>query len=124
MDSKKDKIIIRLIFSYEREVIMFDIWNKIIVYRDRKWKNGFQFMPRDPSIIKTILLSRNAIRHEMINWINDANNGKNLEQYNNAKTDDELVPIIKRDCELKGCVFQKMLYVTIDDKGNEIEVIK
>lgn len=58
----------------------------------------------------------------MINWINDANSGKNLEEYNNAKGDEEIADIVKRDTEMKGCVFRKKQYVMIDDKGDEEEV--
>lgn len=113
-----------MIFTYDRELIQFDICNKIIVYKDRKWFRGFQFMPKDPNIIKTILLSRNSIRKEMIKWIEDANSGKNLEEYNNAKDDEELSMIVRKDSELKGCVFRKKMYVTFDDDNKEVEIKK
>ncbi|MCK9370028.1 hypothetical protein M0R04_09005 [Candidatus Dojkabacteria bacterium] len=118
----ENSIIIRLAFTYEREIILFEICNKIIIYKDRKWPNGFQFMPRDPKIVKAIILSRNKIRKEMINWINDANSGKNLEEYNNAKDDEDIAKIVTNDCANKGCVFRKKQYVIINNEGKEEEV--
>lgn len=101
---------IRLVFTYEREIILFEIMNKIIIYKDRKWPKGFQFMPKDNNIIRAILMSRNRIRNEMISWINDANSGKNLEEYKNAEDDEALAAIVKREAEFKGCVFRKKQY--------------
>lgn len=107
MDEKKSTKLIRLIFTYEREIISFEIFRKIIVYKDRKWPLGFQFMPKDPKIIKAIIMSRNKIRHSMINWIKEANSGNNLIEYQNAEDDEELAKIVQRDAELKGCVFRE-----------------
>lgn len=106
MDEQKPKLI-RLVFTYEREIIMFEIYKKIIVYKDRKWPIGFQFMPKDPKIIRAIIMSRNKIRHSMVDWINEANSGKNLLEYENAEDDEELAKIVTRDAELKGCVFRE-----------------
>jgi hypothetical protein len=116
------QIMTRLAFTYEHEIILFEIQNKIIIYKDRKWPKGFQFMPKDPNIVKAILMSRNRIRKEMINWINDSNSGKNLEEYNKAKGDEELSEIIKREAELKGCVFRKKQYIALNAEGKEEEV--
>ena len=115
----KEIRLIRIVMTYEREIIIFEISNKIIIYKDRKWQRGFQFMPEDPTIIKSILLSRNSIRHEMIKWIKDANSGKNLEEYTAAKTDEELVDVIIKDAKLKGCVLRKIqwLNLILNDEG-------
>jgi hypothetical protein len=115
----KEIPLIRIVMTYEREIVMFEISNKIIIYKDRKWPRGFQFMPEDPEIIKAILLSRNSIRHEMIKWIKDSNSGKNLEEYNAAQNDEELVDIITRDAKLKGCVLRKVqrLKMQLNDEG-------
>jgi hypothetical protein len=111
--------LIRIAMTYEREIILFEISDKIIIYKDRKWPRGFQFMPEDPGIIKAILLSRNSIRHEMIRWIKDTNSGTNLEEYNKATTDDELKDIIIRDGKLKGCVLRKVQWINmkLNDQG-------
>ncbi len=63
-------------------------------------------MPKDPNLNKLILLSRNRIPQEVIEWINESNSGKNLEEYKNAKDDKELVVIIISDAKKKGLVFQ------------------
>lgn len=118
-----DNVIIRLIFTYDREIILFEIKDKIIMYKDRKWPKGFQFMPEEPNIIKAIILSRNKIRYDMIKWIKDSNSGKNLEEYNNANTDDELAEIVIRDAKLKGCVLRKKMLIRITEEGKE-EIIK
>jgi hypothetical protein len=121
----KEIPLIRIVMTYEREIVMFEISNKIIIYKDRKWPRGFQFMPEDPGIIKAILLSRNSIRHEMIKWIKDSNSGKNLEEYNTAQNDEELVDIITRDAKLKGCVLRKIqwLKMQLNDEGKYEEVL-
>ena len=119
----ENSVIIRLAFTFDREIILFEICNKIIVYKDRKWPNGFQFMPKDPAIIKAIVLSRNKIRKEMISWINETNSGYNLEQYKRAVDDEAISDIVKSDCISKGCVFRKKQYIMINDKGEEEEVM-
>lgn len=110
--------------TYEREIVIFEISNRIIIYKDRKWPKGFQFMPEDPGIIKAILLSRNSIRHEMIKWIKDANSGNNLIEYNATNSDDELKDIILRDAKLKGCVLRKIQWINLklnnEEKYDEI----
>jgi hypothetical protein len=55
----------------------------------------------------------------MIKWIKDSNSGKNLEEYNAAQNDEELVDIITRDAKLKGCVLRKVqrLKMQLNDEG-------
>jgi len=97
---------ITLVFTRIRETFTIEIDNKIIVYKDRKYPKGFQFMPKDPNFKKIVLFSRNKLPKEIIKWINDANTGKNLEEYQSAKDDEALVPIIIKDAKINGCVFQ------------------
>ena len=51
----------------------------------------------------------NRIPKEIVELINDANKGKNLKEYEEAKDDEDLVLIVKRDAALKGCVFQRRI---------------
>ncbi len=95
-----------LVFTKGRETFTISIENKIVNYKDRKYPKGFQFMPKDANLKKIILFSRNKLHPEVINWIEDANSGKNLEEYQSAKDDEGLVPIIIKDAKLNGCVFQ------------------
>jgi len=96
-----------LVFTTNRETFSIEILNKVITYRDKRLKKGVQFMPKDIAVRKMILLSRNKIPAWILTWIEDANSGKNLEEYQSAKTDEELIPIIRKDAQSKGCVFQK-----------------
>lgn len=109
-------MIIRLIFSNNREVFYIDISNKNIWYKDRKLKDRVQFMPKDPNINKLVIMSRNRIPAYILDLIEDANRGHNLEEYQAAKTDDDLVPIVIRDCKIKGCLYHKR-----EDIPNEIK---
>ena len=96
---------IKLVFTQIRETFTIEVENKIIVYRDKKYPKGIQFMPKDPDFRKIVLFSRNKIPKEVIDWIEDANQGKNLEEYKSAENDEELIPIIIKDAKLRGCVF-------------------
>ena len=111
---------IKLIFTANRETFTIEIFNKNIFYRDRKWPAGIQFMPYDRAVRKLIILSRNRIPMWMLTWIEEANQGKNLEEYKAAQNDEDLVPIIKKDAGEKGCVFQKR----IDEEVSAEELAK
>ena len=76
------------------------------MYKDKKYPAGFQFMPKDPNFKKIVLFSRNKIPPEVIKWVEDANRGKNLEEYQSAKDDEALIPIIIKDAKINGAVFQ------------------
>jgi hypothetical protein len=122
MRNKGDKMAnkIKLIFTANRETFTIEIFNKNIVYKDRKFPPGVQFMPYDKAVRKLIILSRNKIPMWMLSWIEEANQGKNLEEYQSAQTDEDLVPIIKKDAGEKGCVFQKR----IDEEVSAEELVK
>jgi len=97
---------IKLVFTILRETFTIEIENKIIIYKDRKYKKGFQFMPKDPNFRKIVIMSRNKLNPEVIKWVEKANQGKNLLEYQEAKDDEALVPIIVKDAKINGCVFQ------------------
>ena len=97
---------IRLVFTKIRETFTIEIEDKIIVYKDKKYPSGIQFMPKDKDFKRIVLFSRNKIHPDTIKWIEDANQGKNLEEYQGATDDEALVLIIVRDGELNGAVFQ------------------
>lgn len=108
---------IKLVFTRQRETLTIEVENKIILYRDRKYKDGIQFMPKDSNLDMIVLKSRNKFPLEVVKWINDANQGKNLEEYQSAFDDEALIPIIIKDARLNGCVFQKRLDVQEKEKG-------
>ena len=98
---------IRLVFTAGRETISIEINNKVITYKDRRYTEGFSFMPLDHELKKKLLMPRiNRIPKEIVDLINDANRGKNLKEYEEAQDDEALSIIIKKDAVLKGCVFQ------------------
>ncbi len=97
---------IRLVFTRVRETFTIEIEDKIIMYKDKKYPKGFQFMPKDPDFKRIVLFSRNKLHPETIKWIEDANSGKNLEEYQSAKDDEALVKIVIKDAQINGCVFQ------------------
>lgn len=101
---------IKLVFTAGRETISIEINSRIITYRDRRFTEGFQFMPIDHELKKKLLMPRiNRIPKEIVELINDANSGKNLKEYEEAQDDETLSVIIKKDAVLKGCVFQKRI---------------
>ncbi len=100
---------IKLIFTAGRETITIEVEDKIVVYRDRKFPQGIKVLPKDKNFETIVLMSRNRIPKEVIDLVRDANQGKNLQEYQEAKNDEDLVKIVKRDAELKGCIFQKRM---------------
>jgi len=100
---------IKLIFIVGRETVSIEIKDKIIVYRDRKFPSGIKFLPMDKDFEKIVTLSRNRIPKEIVTLIRNANSGKNLEEYQDAKDDEDLAVIVKKDAGKGGCVFQKRI---------------
>lgn len=100
---------IKLVFTVGRETVSIEIKDKTITYQDRRFTKGFQFMPIKGNVEMISIMSRNRIPKEIVELMKDANSGKNLTEYNEAKTDEDLVTIVKRDAALKGCVFQKRI---------------
>ena len=96
---------IRLVFTKIRETFRITLNDRIINYNDKKFPKGFQFLPKDPHFKTIIVMSRNRLPLDIIKWIEDANKGKNLEEYNNAKDDEALAEIVIRDARVNGCVY-------------------
>ena len=110
---------IRLLFTLEREIILFEIENKTITYRDRKWKEGISFIPRDEGFMKRVIFSRNKISYKMIDWINEANSGKNLEEWKNCKDDEDVARIVILDARSRGCILREKSYGGENDKNKK-----
>jgi len=92
---------IRLSFMYNREILNFAIQDKIIKYTDRKWKKWIQCIPENKELKMKVIMSRGSFPHFLIEMFTLTE--KEKEEYNNAKTDEELAEIIIRDAKSKGC---------------------
>lgn len=97
-------MVIRLVFSFNREVLQFVVLKGEIFYTDRVWKNWLRIIPKDPKMKRMILMSRNKFPKHVISMFNLSE--KELEEYKNAKDDEELSEIIIRDAKGKGCKFE------------------
>lgn len=98
---------IKLVFTYNREMMNFIIQKKEIYYSDRKWNNWIRCMPPPENFVKTVALSRNKIPKFLIDLFKFT--PEEIEEYNNAKSDEELAEIIKRDAKSKGIIFMKQM---------------
>jgi len=101
---------IRVSFIYNREILNFAIQDKIIKYTDRKWSKWIQCIPKDKDFIMKVKMSRGKFPHFLLKMFELSR--KEQEEYNNAKTDEELSEIIIKDAKGKGC---KLLYKRIEE---------
>jgi len=97
--------LIRLVFTINRETLQFVVKEKNIYYTDRKWKNYIQCIPKDPKLIKKILMSRNKIPLMLARLFELSKEEK--AEYDKAETEEELSTIIIKDAKLKGCKLVK-----------------
>lgn len=86
----------------QRKVIRFEIEGLVVRYYDDMWNNGIQLYPMLKENVKYLLASRSPRMKAVGLLIFDANRGKNLEEYEICKTDEDVAEIIRRDCKLKG----------------------
>jgi len=94
-------MIIHLSFTYNREVLTFLIKNKEIYYTDRKWKAWIRCLPPPEDFLQKIKLSRNKIPKNLAKLFKFTK--EELEEYKNAKDEEELANIITKDAISKGC---------------------
>lgn len=93
-----------LIFSAQRKIIRFLIEGKVVKYFDDNWKDGIQIYPLDKLLVRKLTLSRKQGLSAMGLLIIEANEGKNLEQYNSCETEEDIAEVIRKDCLSKGLV--------------------
>jgi hypothetical protein len=89
-----------------RDIIRLDVDGKVVRYTDKLWKDGVQFMPKDPQFVLKLLQARNRIpfSNQIIQWINESNSGKNLEEYLKCETEEDIAEIIRMDARKKGLI--------------------
>ena len=99
---------ILLAFTSNRKIIKFSIENRVVKYFDDNWKEGIQILPSQTPemrlMLKKMLLSRKPTINATAQLIVDANSGKNKEEYDACKTDEDVAEIIRKDCLNKGLV--------------------
>lgn len=92
---------IKLSFLFNREVLNFMIQDRVIRYKDRRWLEEIQCIPKDEKFVQRIIMSRNKLPNFLIDLFNLTE--EEQAEYDNAKSDEELAGIIIRDAGLKGC---------------------
>lgn len=107
---------IRLIFTYNRDVLNFLIRGKEIYYTDRKWKNWLRCLPVPEGFIKQIKMSRNKIPAFIGNLFNFTD--EEMAQYEKAKGEKELAQIIIADAKSKGCRLLSENFIDEKKDGN------
>ncbi len=85
-----------------RKIVRFDIEERKVRYFDDIWKSGVQVYPRHDSTIKRLSNSRNADFKVLAALLIDANQGKDLKEYNSCKTEEDIANFIRKDCKSKG----------------------
>ena len=88
--------------AINREIVFFRIENRVISYYDKAWVNGLQIMPLLESNVKALENARSPNMRQYGKLIRNSNTGKDLEDYNACKTDEELAEMIRKDCISKG----------------------
>ncbi len=96
---------------HNREILNFAIQDKIIKYTDRKWGKWIQCIPEDKDLKLKVIMSRGKFPHFLIEMFTLT--VKDKEEYEAAKTDDDLAEIIIKDAKGKGC---KLLFKKIEER--------
>lgn len=85
----------------QREVLRFDIENRIVRYYDKIWIDGIQWIPLDLNMWKK-LKRKGGDFAVLAALMMDANIGDNKKEYESCNTDEEIAEMIKRDCKIQG----------------------
>lgn len=110
---------IKIAFIVNRETFRIEIKDKTIWYSDRRWDKSIRLIPKDENFMKKILLSRNTIPmviKEMFNLTK-----KEIIEYEQAKTENDLADICIKDCRLKGARLIKKEVIEEDVEEDIVE---
>lgn len=94
------KLTFQMNTGYGKELMNFSIEDKNIYYMDRIFKEGLRIIPKDEEFIKKVRESRNKYSPKILDMFKLTK--EEQEEYDNAKSDEELKDIIKKDCIKKG----------------------
>lgn len=96
------RVIRKVVLSVNREMMNFIIVNKKIYYSDRKFHALIRILPKPRNLIQVINGSRNRIPMFLVSLFKFTK--EEIQQYENAKTDDELANIIIEDGRKNGTI--------------------
>lgn len=102
-------MVIKLVFTTQRETFNLRIVGREIFYADRIWKSDIRLIPKDEGFFRKIALGRNRfpnIRADIFVNLFEPTPEEQLE-YDNAKTEAELADICIKDIRKKGGVLRK-----------------
>lgn len=104
-------MVISLIFMAQRKMVRFLISGRVVKYFDDNWTDGIQIIPSQTPEMKIMLMkmltSRKDTLKVMGGLIVDANSGKNKEDYDRCKSEEDIAQMIRIDCLNKGLVEAK-----------------
>ena len=94
---------ISLTFSVNKEPFRITIYGREIYYSDRLWGKPIRLIPKDPEFMKKITMSRNKLPASLKETFNLTKS--EIEEYDKAKTEEELAEICINDTKSKGGLF-------------------
>ena len=92
---------IRLRFSYNREMMFFLVKAREVFYTDRKWNAWIRCLPPPEDYLLTIQKGRNKLPASLAELFKYTD--EELEQYEKAGTEDQIADLIVKDARGKGC---------------------
>lgn len=111
------KTIRKIVMSINREILTFLIVDRSIYYTDRKFGALIRILPKPRNLLLIIAKSRNRIPMFIAKLFNLSQ--AEMDEYNNAKTVDDLANIVVRDAKRNGCIL-----VANADMEADAEIIK
>lgn len=94
-------MVVKLQFSYNKEMMFFLIKGKEVYYTDRKWKAWIRCLPAPDDFLSKIRDSRNKIPQSLSELFSYTDEEK--KQYAEAGTENQLADIIVKDARGRGC---------------------
>ena len=119
MEEKKiddKKKIRKIVMSINREMLTFLIIDKKLYYTDRKIGVLIRLLPKPRNLIVLIQKSRNRIPAFIAQLFNFTK--EEIDEYNGAKTVDDLANIVIKDGKKNGCIL-----VANQDMGADAQLI-
>ena len=94
---------IRLLFNAQnRELVIVEIEQRKVVWRDKLSPHGLQIYPLNKTLVSALENSRSEINRQKGQLIKQANSGKDLDEYNSCTSDEMIAEFIKRDAISQG----------------------